>query len=337
MKLDELHPSDHGKYVLIDCPECGHHEAYIYKDDLIKAQNDPKHPIVYRCNRQNNCGVIGTLQGVSSLKRLPVDVMNAKETCDISPQMMDTIQNKHTDSYAWQQALQGKNLRGISAETLAENHVIFHKEGFLDLVPKNGNDWKRFNKKIYQNRDVLFPIRDKNNRVVRLLLRSLQPQEKKEIQMKLRSGTQTEIWNLKDAYTCHLDFLFLCEGCYDALSVKEAAKQLGYARGIVGAISFPGCRKIKKTINEVVNEETKTFHNRVYVLATDNDEAGKAALKTGFLSLTAKKQEVKVFPLRGHKDLNEFWINDPEGFKEELRKIVVPSDSEENWEDLLPF
>ena len=45
-ELSDLHPEDKGDYFLVDCPVCGNHEAYVYKDN----------PRVIVCNRQNKCG-----------------------------------------------------------------------------------------------------------------------------------------------------------------------------------------------------------------------------------------------------------------------------------------
>ena len=49
--LFDLNASDQGKYVLCDCPDCGRHEAFMYKNN----------PYYLHCNRTNNCGFKGKI------------------------------------------------------------------------------------------------------------------------------------------------------------------------------------------------------------------------------------------------------------------------------------
>ena len=309
--LATLHPTDHGQYLIIDCPKCGHHEAYIYKVELEKAKKNPRQKIHYTCNRQNHCGARGVLDDVSlnSVKMKPVQDFKiglseeSLKKLDLLYRLNDRIVGFDFD------------IRGISNTVLKENKVCYYPYGFSELIATSGGmDDKKYQWSVYKERNIFFPILNEKEKIVRILLRSTKPQEKKEIQLKTVKNNATEIWNLKDVLDENIQVLFLCEGCYDALSVKEAAKQLG--RSDIGAISIPGCRKIKKIIKELNSFNSK----RLYVIATDSDEAGIEAVKTARLEFLKAGKPSKVFNLNGFKDVNDFLLGNKKLFLKEISR-----------------
>ncbi len=50
--LQPANPEDKGSYFLLDCPGCGKHEAFIYKDAIKKSGIYAR----IKCNRENHCG-----------------------------------------------------------------------------------------------------------------------------------------------------------------------------------------------------------------------------------------------------------------------------------------
>ncbi len=48
--IDTLDPKDHGAYWELTCPQCGKHEAYLYKNSSAII-----------CNRKNHCGYTESL------------------------------------------------------------------------------------------------------------------------------------------------------------------------------------------------------------------------------------------------------------------------------------
>lgn len=329
LSFNGLNPIDHGTYYIITCPKCGHHEAFVFKDDIIAAQKNKKQKIRYRCNRLNKCGATGwiNLNG-DSLKNVEVKL---DESTGISEKALLRFQSLYE---------YGKvkdfdfSLRGISNQTLKENKVMYWPFGFQDfLYTSDGKLEKRFASKAYDNRDIMFPIVDKNNNIQRLLLRrSGRPvkqgyysnpnfkhkkakKDLKEIQVRMVKRPKTEIFNLKDVYDQKLRFIVMCEGAFDALSIKEAAYQNHI--NDVGAIGVPGSRKIKKTLLELI--KNPAMKGKTIVIASDNDKAGKEA-REKCLEI-AKKENIKIlfYNLHSSNDLNEFLCKKRKWFINDFR------------------
>ena len=66
--LINLNAKKSGYYYLVTCPECGHHEAYLYISDIEKYQKGEIDKIPVRCNRQNKCGVTTYINDLDSLE-----------------------------------------------------------------------------------------------------------------------------------------------------------------------------------------------------------------------------------------------------------------------------
>lgn len=315
LSFDALHPVDKGTYYVVTCPKCGHHEAFVFKDDVIAAQKDPKKKIWYRCNRQNHCGAKGWLRlNDLSIKNIDVKI---DDSTGISEEALTRFQ-----------ALYGygnvKNfdfsIRGISNEVLKQNKVMYWPYGFQEfLYTSGGKKSEKFKNPAYSDRDIMFPIVDKDGNLQRLLLRSSGRKVKespyvsslfkgkkkknlKEIQIRMVNRPKTEVFNLKDVYDPEIKFLVVCEGAYDALSIKEAAYQNHI--NDVGAIGVPGCRKFKKTIQEL--NKLPEMKGKTFVIASDNDKAGKEARNK--CAEIARKEKINIlfYNLHTSNDLNEF-------------------------------
>ena len=316
LSFDALNPINHGTYYIVTCPRCGHHEAFVFKDDVIAAQKDPKKKIRYRCNRQNHCGASGWLNlNSQSIQKLEVKV---DDSTGISAETLKRFQALyeygHVKSFDF-------SVRGISNNVLKQNKVMYWPYGFQDFLYTSGGEKSdRFKGPAYLNRDIMFPIVDKNGNLQRLLLRSSgNPVKKsnyiilpkaskkskknlKEIQIRMVNRPKTEVFNLKDVYDPEIKFLVVCEGAYDALSIKEAAYQNHI--NDVGAIGVPGCRKFKKTIQEL--NKLPEMKGKTFVIASDNDEAGKEARNE--CAKIARKEKINIlfYNLHTSNDLNEF-------------------------------
>lgn len=314
--LDAYDPVDAGNYYTIRCPECGRHSAYIYKDDIAKPGIAG---IRWRCNRMNNCGRSGFLKldgpvPPQLLKPSP----EAEKGSGLSPECLARLKGL----YDLNDLVKGYDfdMRGISNEILKANKVIYWPPGFQSFVKTSGglSDIKRYSRTVYHDRDMIFPIIDRNGQIVRLLLRSTKPQKKKEIQLKVSPGRCTEIWNMKDLTDPAIKVVFLCEGCFDALSVKQAAAKLDMP--YVGAVGIPGCKKIRKAAREIAKiPEAK---GKRFVLAFDNDQGGR---EFGDLGLAEFKQlGLPVFRMtfQVFKDLNEFLEKKEDWFYARIRSCV---------------
>lgn len=329
LSFDALHPVDKGTYYVVTCPKCGHHEAFVFKDDVIAAQKDPKKKIWYRCNRQNHCGASGWLElNTQSIQKLEVKV---DDSTGISAETLKRFQALY--EYGRVKSFDF-SVRGISNNVLKANKVMYWPYGFQDFLYTSGGEKSdRFKGTAYLNRDIMFPIVDERGNLQRLLLRSSgNPVKKsnyivlpkgnkkskknlKEIQIRMVNRPKTEVFNLKDVYDPEIKFLVVCEGAYDALSIKEAAYQNHI--NDVGAIGVPGSKKFKKTLLELI--KNPAMKGKTIVIASDNDKAGKEA-REKCLEI-AKKENIKIlfYNLHSSNDLNEFLCKKRKWFINDFR------------------
>lgn len=306
MKLEDLNPVDNGEYYIINCPECGHHEAFVYKAEVERAKKTPNYKIHWFCNRRNKCGAKGTLNEIKE---------ENVQKFEVKPNTNGLTEKQKVSLQILCEYLRVENVpfsvRGISKETLTQNDFIYFKAGFQKyLQMKSGDELqKKFLSSVYADRDILFPIFGMEGELQRILLRSKEKkQDKKEIQVKV-SEKATEIWNLQSLKNPEVQTVFVCEGVYDALSVLEVAKN----RSDISAIALSGCGKFKKAILET--QKRKCCKNQTFIVCLDNDEAGNKAY-----------QELKKIPgfkpirfnLKKYKDMNEYLQGNKTDFKREV-------------------
>ncbi|MGX5564151.1 DnaB-like helicase C-terminal domain-containing protein [Bacillus thuringiensis] len=100
-----------------------------------------------------------------------------------------------------------------------------------------------------------------------------------------------------------IQFVFVVEGCFDALSIET----LGYKSIALNSVS-----NASKLIKEIkINEEDA--RQKQFILLADNDEAGKQLEE--YLQSNFKKMNMSlhVAALTNYKDINEYLITDSEG------------------------
>lgn len=130
-----------------------------------------------------------------------------------------------------------------------------------------------------------------------------------------------EIFNIDALYDSSIDallfdskdYVFLCEGQIDALSFEEMG---------LSAIGFGGVNEISKLVERLKEKPS----DKIFVLALDNDKAGRRATGKFIEELAEAELEQKyivVSDLYGkYKDANEFLIADREGFIKKMKSIA---------------
>lgn len=306
MKLEELNPVDSGEYYIINCPQCGHHEAFVYKADVEKAKKTHNYKIHWFCNRRNKCGAKGILDEIKE---------ENVQKFEIKPNINGLTEIQKTSLQTLCDYLRKEDvpfsIRGITGETLTKNDFIYFKVGFQKyLQMKSGENLQRkFLSSVYGDRDIMFPIFGMNGELQRILLRSKdKKQDKKEIQVKVAEKA-TEIWNLQVLKDSKVKTVFICEGVYDALSVLEVTKN----RSDISAIALSGCSKFKKAILEI--QKRKCCKGKTFIVCLDNDEAGDKAYEE-----LKKIHDFKAvrFNLKKYKDMNEYLQANKTDFKREV-------------------
>ena len=111
------------------------------------------------------------------------------------------------------------------------------------------------------------------------------------------------------------DYLFICEGIFDALSIMEAAAQVGTSTAAIALNSTSNVDALLETFKEKDKRPAG-----IVLIALDNDEAGtKAAdkLAEGLIHLTIPHARANI--CEGYKDPNEALVQAPEQFKRAIK------------------
>ena len=111
------------------------------------------------------------------------------------------------------------------------------------------------------------------------------------------------------------DYLFICEGIFDALSIMEAAAQVGTSTAAIALNSTSNVDALLETFKEKDKRPAG-----IVLIALDNDEAGtKAAdkLAEGLIHLTIPHARANI--CEGYKDPNEALVKAPEQFKRAIK------------------
>lgn len=130
-----------------------------------------------------------------------------------------------------------------------------------------------------------------------------------------------EIFNIKALYSQDInkflfgndEYIFITEGQIDAMSFEEIG---------LSAIGLGGVNEIKKLV-ELIKKDSS---DKIFIMALDNDKAGRRA--TGkFIEELAEagldQKYIVISDLYGkYKDANEYLIADKVGFIERMRKIA---------------
>lgn len=305
--------TDYGDYYLVRCPSCGKKEAYIYKEDIIRNQKNPKYPIHIRCNRLNKCGYEGIVEDLKAVASNNQQISNETSQIKLGYKVIKLLDlmilngSKHESNYL----LENNKYRAISLETFMKYNVLILKDekneftNLLKRMPKEDKNFyvdKKYLSKNYENRNVFLPIYSIEGELDRILLRSsYKSLSKKEIQVKLKNKAE-EIWNIKDLDDTKSK-IYVTEGVYDALSIIECYKDCDSMEKI-GILSLPGVGKWKKIVN-AIEKTGKNFSQTEFVLAFDNDEAGEKFVKPLEEALQNMQIKYSRLDLKKFKDCNE--------------------------------
>lgn len=130
-----------------------------------------------------------------------------------------------------------------------------------------------------------------------------------------------EIFNIKALYSQGIDkflfgndeYIFVTEGQIDAMSFEEIG---------LSAIGLGGVNEIKKLVELI----KKASSDKIFILALDNDKAGRRATGKFIEELAEAELDQKYIVISDiygkYKDANEFLIADREGFIERMKTIV---------------
>lgn len=321
-----------GQYYLCRCPHCGQMEAFFYLTDV--------NHFTIKCNRLTHCGELTKVtidektEESSALIKFQ-DKYDSKKEIDISAKgiekLITFLNASHQDNLPLE-------YRGISQKTL-DNYIIFYPKGVKSLFgkPKDKLFGKKYFRKIFDDRDIIIPIRNKNEIPERCLLRSTKNiKGLKEFQLRL-IDKGNEIWNIADLFHPEKEFIFVCEGVFDALSIKDVLRGTLNSHKF-GYIALAGVGKHSQII-KVLKDNPDVWQNqslakrKTFFICFDLDKAGITQaykfwykLKTmnipaivfNYLFYNAPlnplTEHIDGYGLKGTIDLNDWYQKDPKGF-----------------------
>lgn len=321
--LSDLHAQDKETYYQVQCPECGEHEAYIYKNSLVDIEQGKSHKVRIHCSRLNNCGKTTVIENVW-WDEASIESCSFDETVESSKYPTVAISERTTSLMNLNYLIKGygklEGWRGISKQTLLDNGVIYlaqkpFPKGWLTFLKQRSSevpDKLLEKEKLYSCRDVVIPFKNEDGYVDRVLLRSAWKKDAfpKEVTFKMCPHS-VPIWNIKDIKGTG-DVLFITEGVPDALSVKEVAKD-------ALVVALPGVGQWRHFARYI--QEMSNFKKEV-VVCFDADRAGKKCSRALKASLLNSNVHARDFNLSSYKDMNEFLLGNRALFQQRVNGFL---------------
>lgn len=312
--LSYLNAEDKGRYYICECPECSHHEAFIYKNN----------PHFLKCNRENKCGARFYLKFNQRSKPVVLKKKSIPEkrkglTAIQQEQLKEMTKFiKHIQFHTENNL---DNYRGLKREVtepfianLQNPKVVAHL--FSKYKELFGKDYSKTD--FMTKRNLIFPIYGEDGLIERMLLRSnIEHINRKEINLIINPG--------KDARDFFMDipetskYVVIGESLLDALSFREIDKDVG----IIGLTSANRTRQVREYL--VKNKEQ--LKTKGFILALDQDKAGRKAYQEIHDVLSQEgysSVNILSFPLN-IKDPNEYLLFNREEFREvyeETKKLL---------------
>ena len=187
----------------------------------------------------------------------------------------------------------------------AKADPVYFLKDYPELLPKLNN---------ISAYEYILPIW-KNEKVVNLILRRNDKKSTENNKTLNLKGLGVEIFNMEYIKASQKQFIFVCEGVFDCLSIECTGQK---------SISLNSVNMANKLIESIRLEDNAKNH--IYVLCPDNDDAGaqlKEKLKAAFLEMNIRFLEMDI--PQNYKDVNEYCKNDWKGFEESVKKVLNKS------------
>lgn len=338
--LISLNAKKSGYYYLVTCPECGHHEAYLYISDIEKYQKGEIDKIPVRCNRQNKCGVTTYINDLDSLEinELPQVDEGDFVTKDAIEKTQELVRNKcntcaYPDEFDW---------RGIPFSVLVNHKIVYLEHGWLSWMKTCGKNAfpERFtSNENYTKRNIVIPCYGYDGTIERVLLRARDAQIfPKELTMVFKQES-TPVWNKPALLKESAEIIFVTEGVPDALSVytylEDKRRQLIekadefeedfssiYTNSIynhVEVVALPGVKNWRKMLEEILATKSQ---KKKFVICFDNDEAGQKSYEQMESEFKNRSILYGKFNLGQFKDMNDYLVGDKDAFYKEMTNTL---------------
>ncbi|MFV0499181.1 MAG: toprim domain-containing protein [Bacilli bacterium] len=290
--IDELVIKEKSNYFICKCPECDHDEAFIYKNNLNTI----------KCSRENNCGETTYIDYEEKIENDKKIIFNENDGMSIEEQ-----ENVKTVSviYTLKEVDFPTNFtyRGLEKEILKKADVYLAPKDTKFEVDFKSDDTVTYPIPInkLQSRlahyDLIFPIKNKNNWITRLVYRSLD--DKQFVKEYCRPLVQSSDDVLK--LDLDLSTVVISESIIDGLSIKQSYD--------AGLYACRGVNKVNKLIAEL-ESKYDFWKDKTILIGLDNDNAGEKYYKV----LKNKCDELNINSVKltvpnNLKDWNEVLCN----------------------------
>ena len=316
--IPELDPKNIGGYWRMKCPNCGHHEAYIY-------DNNPKG---IKCNRENNCGVYTTLwdyiqqrEGLDGRETYRFLAKNAGVPVrELTPEEIERhnkIQQKQKRlSIIWD--FFRESLPGSDTEAYLKNRGI--PEGLLTsfgYYPGLSETIKAMEGKGIQSHEVhqtleflkdrdgyglVFPFYA-NTDMITIFGRYLGNDPEKQSKKYMPFGEYKRDIFFNTQSLNNPDRVLIVEGYMDALLLTH----YGIPAVAIGS-NTPGEKQLKDLMEDGIHD---------FIISLDNDPAGTKGKETAIYKIRKLKGRAYVLDTPEGKDPEEYiQLNGIDAFKE---------------------
>lgn len=273
-------------YFICKCPACNSDEAYIYKKNMN----------MIKCSRENNCGEIFSIKydddtnTYSFKESKEVTEEEIRKSKSITKTIDNNVKKRYPLDFVY---------RGLEIDILKRSGVLIcAKESKYEVDFKNEQISIKENMQTSNNRyvakyDMIFPIRNDDNEITRLVYRSLDDNQF------VKEYCKPIVQNSSDVLKLDMDsdIIIVSESILDGLSIKQS-----YDAGLYA------CRGITKVngLKYEIGNNLDYWQNKTILISLDNDSAG-AKYSTELSEFCTKHniEYVNVEVPQMHKDWNE--------------------------------
>lgn len=309
--LGELRAQDKGRYFLCTCPECQHHEAFIYKNNLSFIQ----------CNRGNHCGermILHFEEKDNMMSFYPQEESYPDLSTEQRKALFGTTKLfQYMQKYVDSPTIDKNGYRGLSRDTLSPFVVDLKDKRLVKRVFEVcqsllGKDYSKSEWMCLRN--LVFPIYGDDGVLDRILLRSSWKElEPKEIQLIMNPSKETRDFFVDISEKSKT--IVIGEAILDAASFREVD-------ATVGILALTGIEKTRR-LSDYLLEHRDDFQEKNIILALDDDEAGLEATKKLMDVLDKMDVDYQVFPFPPTiKDANEYLNQDKKGFVHSYQRVL---------------
>lgn len=210
--------------------------------------------------------------------------------------------------------------RGLSKGLIKKYKLGYSEEG-MNFAIKNNDSINEEPSGFMKMFKYYLPIWDEHGNCTSFITRVDDDSVPDDYDLKIKThnlkGYKIQLFNERYLKQSGKDIIFVVEGIFDALSIEE----FGYPSIALNSVSN------KNHFCNLLEQNKKLNTNKTFVLIADNDKAGKELQQTLTEKMNHSGFKIKTHEIKPSnvKDVNEYLVQDRDGLKDFLKKIVYES------------